>query len=59
MDNKSLVSIDDYTKEEILEVLAKAAEFEKNPNSNMLEGKVVSSLFLSHQQELASVLKQL
>ena len=45
MDNKSLVSIDDYTKEEILEVLAKAAEFEKNPNSNMLEGKVVSSLF--------------
>ena len=45
MDNKSLVSIDDYTKEEILEVLAKAAEFEKNPISNMLEGKVVSSLF--------------
>ncbi|MFT5641539.1 MAG: aspartate carbamoyltransferase catalytic subunit [Cyclobacteriaceae bacterium] len=45
MDNRSLVSIDDYTKEEILEVLAKAAEFEKNPNSNMLEGKVVSSLF--------------
>ncbi len=45
MDNRSLVSIDDYTKEEILEVLAKAAEFEKNPNSNILEGKVVSSLF--------------
>lgn len=45
MDNRSLVSIDDYTKEEILDVLAKAAEFEKNPNSNMLEGKVVSSLF--------------
>ncbi len=45
MDNKSLVSIDDYTKEEILEVLTKAAEFEKNPNSNILEGKVVSSLF--------------
>lgn len=45
MDNRSLVSIDDYTKEEILEVLAKAAEFEKNPNSNVLEGKVVSSLF--------------
>lgn len=45
MDNKSLVSIDDYTKEEILEVLTKAAEFEKNPNSNILEGKVISSLF--------------
>ena len=45
MDNKSLVSIDDYTKEEILEVLARAAEFEKNPNCNLLEGKVVASLF--------------
>ncbi|PKQ69491.1 aspartate carbamoyltransferase [Labilibaculum manganireducens] len=45
MDNKSLVSIDDYTKEEILEVLARAAEFEKNPNCSLLEGKVVASLF--------------
>lgn len=45
MDNKSLVSIDDYTKEEILEVLARATEFEKNPNCNLLEGKVVASLF--------------
>lgn len=45
MDNKSLVSIDDYTKEEILEVLARAAQFEKNPNCNLLEGKVVASLF--------------
>lgn len=45
MKNKSLVSIDDYSKEEILEVLERAAEFEKNPNSNLLAGKVVSSLF--------------
>ncbi|PKQ64228.1 aspartate carbamoyltransferase [Labilibaculum filiforme] len=45
MDNKSLVSIDDYSKEEILEVLARAAQFEKNPNCNLLEGKVVASLF--------------
>jgi aspartate carbamoyltransferase catalytic subunit len=45
MANKSLVSIDDYTKEEILEVLARAAEFEKNPNCNLLDGKVVASLF--------------
>lgn len=45
MKNKSLVSIDDYSKEEILEVLEKAAEFEKNPNSNILEGKVIASLF--------------
>ncbi|RUT80013.1 aspartate carbamoyltransferase [Ancylomarina longa] len=45
MDNKSLVSIDDYTKEEILEVLDRAAKFEENPNCNLLEGKVVASLF--------------
>jgi len=45
MDNKSLVSIDDYTKEEILEVLERAAKFEENPNCNLLEGKVVASLF--------------
>jgi aspartate carbamoyltransferase catalytic subunit len=45
MDNKSLVSIDDYTKEEIMEVLARAAEFEKKPNCNLLEGKVIASLF--------------
>lgn len=45
MKNKSLVSIDDYSKEEILEVLEKAAFFEKNPNSNILEGKVIASLF--------------
>ncbi|WP_372756110.1 aspartate carbamoyltransferase [Labilibaculum sp.] len=45
MDNKSLVSIDDYSKEEIMEVLTRAAEFEKNPNSKLLEGKVIASLF--------------
>jgi aspartate carbamoyltransferase catalytic subunit len=45
MANKSLVSIDDYSKEEILEVLEKAAEFEKQPNCNLLDGKVVASLF--------------
>ncbi len=45
MNNKSLVSIDDYTKEEILEVLARAAEFEKEPNCNLLKNKVVASLF--------------
>ncbi|MFA8436109.1 MAG: aspartate carbamoyltransferase [Marinifilaceae bacterium] len=45
MKNNCLVSIDDYSKEEILEVLAKAAEFEANPNQNLLDGKVVASLF--------------
>ncbi len=43
--HKSLVSIDDFSKEEILHILDLAAEFELNPNSKLLEGKVVASLF--------------
>jgi RNA polymerase sigma-54 factor len=31
MKNKSLVSINDYTKEDYLKIIEKAAEFEKNP----------------------------
>ncbi len=45
MKNKSLVSIDDYTKEEYLEILRVASEFEKNPVQNILEGRVVATLF--------------
>lgn len=45
MNKRSLVSIEDYTKEEILQVLQLAAEFEKNPNRRLLDGKVVASLF--------------
>ena len=45
MNTHSLVSIEDYTKEEILEVLQLASEFEANPNQRLLEGKVVASLF--------------
>ena len=45
MNKRSLVSITDYSKEDILEVLKIASEFEKNPNRNLLEGKVVASLF--------------
>ncbi len=45
MNSRSLVSIEDYSKEEMLEVLELASEFEKNPNQDLLKGKVAASLF--------------
>ena len=47
MDNmgKSLISIQDFSKDEILHVLEVAREFENNRSQKILEGKVVGSLF--------------
>ncbi len=45
MKNRSLVSIDDLSKEEILRVLDLAEGFEKNPNQRILDGKVIATLF--------------
>ena len=45
MKQRNLVSIADYSKDEILELLHSAAEFEANPNRQILEGKVVATLF--------------
>lgn len=45
MKNRSLVSIDDLNTAEVLKILDLAAEFEKNPVSRLLEGKVVATLF--------------
>ncbi len=45
MANKSLVSITDYSKEDILAILSSAAEFEANPDRKSLDGKVVATLF--------------
>jgi len=45
MENKHLVSITDYSKEEIFRILDLAADFEKNPNQNLLDNKVVATLF--------------
>ncbi len=42
---KSLVSIHDFSKEEIEKIIEKAAYFEANPYQNLLNGRVVSSLF--------------
>ncbi len=45
MGNRSLVSISDYSKEKILQILEKSAFFEQNPNQKILDGKVVATLF--------------
>lgn len=45
MKNKSLVSINDFSKQDYLKILDLAAEFEKNPVQNILEGKVIATLF--------------
>ncbi len=45
MKNKSLISIRDFTKEEILHVLKAAKEFEANREQNFLTGKVIACLF--------------
>ncbi len=45
MKSKSLVSIDDYSKEEQLRILDLAEGFEKKPVQNILNGYVVATLF--------------
>ncbi|MDE7467850.1 MAG: aspartate carbamoyltransferase, partial [Muribaculaceae bacterium] len=45
MSSKSLVSIEDISKEEILDLLERARYFEQHPNSKILDGKVAATLF--------------
>ncbi|MDR0796869.1 MAG: aspartate carbamoyltransferase [Tannerella sp.] len=42
---KSLVSIDQCTKEDILRILDNTVKFEKEPNQRLMEGKVAATLF--------------
>ena len=42
---RSIVSIADLSKEEILSLIRLAAYFEEHPNSKLLDGKVVATLF--------------
>ncbi|MDR2679673.1 MAG: aspartate carbamoyltransferase [Tannerella sp.] len=42
---KSLVSIDQCTKDDILRIISNAKKFEENPNRSLLEGKVAATLF--------------
>lgn len=45
MKNRSLVSIDDFSTDEISRILDLAVEFEKKPSQNLLQDKVIASLF--------------
>ncbi len=45
MKNRSLVSIDDFSTEEILRILDLTEEFEKEPTRKLLDGKVIATLF--------------
>ena len=45
MNTKSLVSISDLSRDEILSLLDTARKFEEKPNRRLLEGKVVATLF--------------
>ncbi len=45
MKNNGLVSITDYSEEDILRILSYAEKFEENPNTKILDGKVVATLF--------------
>jgi len=42
---KHLISIHDYSREEILDTLKLAKEFEKNPSRPIFKGKVIASIF--------------
>ena len=45
MENRSLVTIAEHSKEKIMYLLEMAQEFEKYPNRELLKGKVVATLF--------------
>lgn len=45
MNTNSLVSIDDISRDDILDLLERARFFEEHPNHRILQGKVVATLF--------------
>ena len=45
MKNKSLISINDYSKEEQIQILDLAEEFEKDPRQKILDNYVIATLF--------------
>lgn len=47
MENRSLVTIANHSKERILYLLEMAQEFEKKPNRHLLDQRIVATLFLN------------
>lgn len=45
MKGKSLVSITDYSKEQLMEIISLSAKFENNKVNDLLKGRVVATLF--------------
>jgi len=45
MDNKSLITLADHSKEKLLYLISMAQEFEAHPNRKILDGKVLATLF--------------
>lgn len=45
MKNRSLISINDYSKEQQIRILELAEEFEKNPRQKILDNYVIATLF--------------
>lgn len=45
MGKKNLVSINDFSRDEILKIMDLAARFEADPHQQVLDGKVIASLF--------------
>jgi aspartate carbamoyltransferase catalytic subunit len=45
MQKRDLISITDFDKADYLRIMELASEFEKNPNQDLLKGKVVATLF--------------
>ena len=45
MNQRSIVSIADFSREKIQQLLERTAKFEQQPNQRLLEGKVVATLF--------------
>ena len=45
MENRSLVTLADHSKEKIMYLIRMAQEFEKHPNRKILNGKIAATLF--------------